>query len=657
MQQKPILILLFSTWAFANLPSDSLEEITVITGSKAEEQMEAAIENILVISRQQIEALGAQNAEEALRSLPGVSITHHPMAKVSIQGFDGDYVKILVDGVELAGDVGGAYPVNLISASDIEQIEVLKGAASALHGSDALGGVVNIITRKNKQKGYTGNASQTVYSNHRLAGQVGSAYLWDQWNFQVAAHYDHDDGRPSKWKTPFDQEVNIYPVAQMEQEGARSRIQWADHTQKMAIFGNWQQAHRLSSGASGMETRFEDDGWGVGAEFEKNIGQTALFTLQGSMKDFNHSTQQTNLAYNTDLPKTKAKFRDYESESKLGLELHEWHSLLVGIQGTWNTMDGDDFTSLRKTANVDIFVQDIIHIQGLDRWQVVPGVRLSNQLSLGEEPYDLTATPKLSIRFSPDSQSVYRLSYGMGYKRPSLQQKYWLFFHAAPSNFMLLGNPDLKPEQSHGLNASGDWALMKGLKISASAFGNYIFNLITTEIIDESEGTATDLSGNTRNYIHVRTYVNKEKALTAGGDLGLDYKQNGYECGVSYSYLIAKNKVNDHYENMTGKSQHSARAHVGKNWNTGTLLSVFATWNGPQLYSETEKTYTPDYLRIDLSAQQKWGSFLTLGLGIQNLLNNWNIQDGDYSENSVNQENHFGLYDGRIYYAQLKLDF
>jgi len=114
--------------------------------------MDEAVERLhrAIVSKEKITEMGAKNAAEVLQNIPGVTVTEHPMEGVSMQGFSGAYVKVLIDGVAVGGDVGGASPIALIPASDIDHIEIVKGASSALYGSDAMGGVINIITKKNR---------------------------------------------------------------------------------------------------------------------------------------------------------------------------------------------------------------------------------------------------------------------------------------------------------------------------------------------------------------------------------------------------------------------------------------------------------------------------------------------------------------------------
>lgn len=658
MSFKPlwILTLFTTTLALAQENLDTLPALQVSTASKTLENQETSTERILVIDQKTIEKTNASNVEDLLRNIPGVVIHHHPMAQVSMQGFSGDYVKVLIDGIEVAGEIGGAVPVNLIPVHHIEQIEIQKGTSSALYGSEAMGGVINIITKKALSKTFEADFEQKLFTTERYVSQGNFGFQKHNLFIRATGFYDHDNGKKATWTNPFDKEVNIYPVAQNTQKRASANLGWQKETSKIMLSGQWNASEKISSGSSGMENRFKDKGYSLHTEGETTVGQNSLLGAFISWKNFHHTTQQTNLSFGNKMPQTSADFHDLEAELKWNLELNEWNSFLGGINSSRNTMESSDFSGKKQNANLDLFLQDIIRIHGEDVLQIVPGLRLANQMPIDEDSYEITPTPKLSIRYAPTENQIYRFSYGMGYKKPSLKQKYWLFFHTAPANFMLLGNPDLEPEKSHGWNASGQWKILPGLSLTVSGYFNYIFNLITTEVTDENEGTAEDLEGNTRHYTHIRTYVNKNQAYTTGGDFSIAYNKRHYDLGASYSYLKAREKTEGQYIDLTDRPKHSVRLHLSREFpQAGTTLATQITWNSKALYDQEKKTYTPDYLMGDISVRQNLGTYVQISGGVQNFLNNYHFSEGNDSENSVNQETYYGLYDGRIYYLNLKI--
>ena len=139
-------------WGQSFEDSSSEEDVIVVTAGKIEQSVSNAVEKIQVVTSEDIKKSGAKTLTEAVKSVPGVSVkgaaAGNPVDSISMQGFDSDYVKILVDGIAVSGDIGGATAVFQVPVEDIERIEIIQGASSALYGSDAMGGVINIITKK-----------------------------------------------------------------------------------------------------------------------------------------------------------------------------------------------------------------------------------------------------------------------------------------------------------------------------------------------------------------------------------------------------------------------------------------------------------------------------------------------------------------------------
>jgi len=177
----------------------------VVTGAKVAEDVEEAVEKVEVITAEEIAQKGAKTAAEALEQIPGLVIYEHPQSTVMMQGFDGAYVKVLVNGLEVAGDIGGATELSLIPLSDVERIEIVRGASSALYGSDALGGVINIITKKPEASGKEGGefnfkTTQELGSNLRYYGDLAAGYQARRFALSGRGSFDYDNGKQKEIK-------------------------------------------------------------------------------------------------------------------------------------------------------------------------------------------------------------------------------------------------------------------------------------------------------------------------------------------------------------------------------------------------------------------------------------------------------------------------
>jgi len=120
----------------------------VVTASRTVQDIEDVTINIDVISEDEIQNSGSISLKDILLEQPGISLSPNEGNAIQIQGFESDYTLILIDGQPLVGRIRGALDISRINTSNIQQIEIVKGPSSALWGSDALAGVINIITKK-----------------------------------------------------------------------------------------------------------------------------------------------------------------------------------------------------------------------------------------------------------------------------------------------------------------------------------------------------------------------------------------------------------------------------------------------------------------------------------------------------------------------------
>ncbi|MDR1909316.1 MAG: TonB-dependent receptor plug domain-containing protein, partial [Spirochaetaceae bacterium] len=187
-------IVLLAALALCSLAAAQEGPVMVVTGAKVAEDIQDAVEAVEVISREEAAALGARTAADVLESIPGVVLFERAQSTVMMQGFDGAYVKVLVDGMEITGDEGGATPVSLLPVSDIERIEIVRGASSVLYGSDALGGVINIITKKPEGRGLSLRTRQEFSSNLRYYGEGFLGWDSPSVSLSLRGGFDWDGG-------------------------------------------------------------------------------------------------------------------------------------------------------------------------------------------------------------------------------------------------------------------------------------------------------------------------------------------------------------------------------------------------------------------------------------------------------------------------------
>jgi outer membrane receptor for ferrienterochelin and colicins len=370
-----------------------------------------------------------------------------------------------------------------------------------------------------------------------------------------------------------------------------------------------------------------------------------------SYRQLDYDADRSNYSYGTTSAYSYSLFRDLEGEARFSWEPLISHSLLFGVNAKREALESDSFDTEKSMLMISVFAQDTWNIGGADRFRIVPGVRFDYRPpNDSDEDHIFKVSPKLSFRYDPTEDLVLRLSYGMGFKTPSLKQNYWFFFHPAPYNFLLIGNPNLTPETSHGFNLSGDYSVTPEFSLSAGVFFNYIFDLIDDYITDENPGSAPNSSGEMQNFIYQRSYRNVGEAITAGGDVSLRYNGRRFKTALTYNYTLAKelSQDTDAWIDLASRVPHQVNATVS------FLIPVIETtaqaqtnWNAPQLVSYTDQTYTPDYLMVNLRiAKTFFGEKLEVYGGVQNVLNNIHFIK---STEQKTQEEYYGLRDGIIF--------
>ena len=156
MQKKILLSTITCFCLTSNLSAIELEEIKVTTATKTEKSIDGVAASIVVITRKDIEKTGASTLDTILEKIPSINAQYgrfpHPSSKskaaISLRGVGANGTLILIDGKRLSGETESPYEMSRISASMIERIEIVKGSMSTLYGSDSIGGVINIITKK-----------------------------------------------------------------------------------------------------------------------------------------------------------------------------------------------------------------------------------------------------------------------------------------------------------------------------------------------------------------------------------------------------------------------------------------------------------------------------------------------------------------------------
>ena len=646
----------FSTIAFAQ---NSDEDVIVVSAGKIEQSVGDAVESVQVVSAEEIRKSGAKTLTEAVKGLPGVTVkgasAANPVDSISMQGFDSDYVKVLVDGIAVSGDIGGSTAVFQIPVEDIDHIEVVQGASSALYGSDAMGGVINIITKK-AQNEYGGVkihgslSEEFSYSIERdlrnyTAASVSAA--GENLSGAVSGSFDFAPGVKKKtYDALAEDKIEYFETARKRLAFLRGTAAWQDDWGKIGAFGLFSDALQKSNfSATGFDkgTTMEYDTRRIegGVNGEWNYDSDLSFSGFSSVKNFRLKTEQDILAGTSSTEKDNdSSFIDWESEARTFWRMSDSNLILFGLNGNLQTISGDSFDGREKQFLASAFLQDTVSIFD-GRLQIVSGARADFSPKMNGSDAVFMATPKFSAKFAPAEKTVVRFSYGMGYKTPTLKQKYWEFHHSyAPGegNFVLYGNPDLKSEKSQSVNLSVEQNVANLFKIDASGYFNYVLDMIDSVVTDANTSPQT------------RTYENIDKAITYGGGVYISTKLDRFDGKIGYSYTGARQKEGEEWLDMALRVTHRIAADASYLIpEIETKANVSAEWNSRQRLAAGESEYTPDYLMLGAGISKEFdisGKSLEIYFRADNILNNLNFRDGTDGQD---QEEYFGLNAGTTF--------
>ncbi|CEM62461.1 TonB-dependent receptor [Treponema phagedenis] len=647
--------------------------VIVVTGNKVEQAAEEAVDKVTVVSEEKIAEMGAKNVAEVLQNLPGITVTEHPMEGVSMQGFSGAYVKVLIDGVAVGGDVGGASPIALIPSSDIDHIEIIKGASSALYGSDAMGGVINIITKKNRSS-WSLSTKQEIDIHKHYFGMAGFSYKNKLFGINGIGSFDNMPGMITREFDPLGRKIDTFIFPKTRMGFGRLSTDFYLPTGTMQLYGTYTNHDRYMNQAEDIANRFTSEKGEAGFKGAFDFGESAQMNVFSSYKYFKHFFDEIYTAYTDDNIKRRySTFHEVETEVNANYDFSIAHSLLAGMNIKWAMMQGIDFPKPKHSALFGIFTQYVWNMKGEDVLRIVPGLRfdLAPPMLKGDRTL-WQLTPKLSIRYDPLDVLTMRFSYGMGFKVPTLKQKYWLFFHPAPVNFVLLGNPLLKPEYSQGFNASLEYRPVEGLRFGASGYFNYVNNLIFAVETDKREGYFPDSNGNLHAVTGLREYLNIDRVMTVGGDFSIQYNWKWIETGVTYTIAGMYNYDTDNKRyyrgayfvphqikfNLTGIIPKSlTRITLGLHWDSPQNIRDGFDIRAADKIKLTDEKYitSPDKLLVNLHISQKlWQDRIELYAGIKNMLNNISFAKGS---DGRSMKDFYGLKEGIIGYFGIGIKY
>ena len=564
-------------------------ETTIVTAARREQKLKDAVVSTEVIGRREIEASGATDVAAALAGQTGIQLDGGVPsgAGVLLQGLGSRRVLVLVDGQPLVGRVNGTLDLSRLPTGMVERIEIVKGPQSALYGSEAMGGVINLITRRPARRGLEAELDLTGGSHRRRDASLAA----------LGRFADVDVGFDAGHR-----EVGLVPGRDGD-AGTIAR-RW-----DVAPRGAWRVGKRTILDASSMAVlerqryrlgqlynHADNTQLGARAGYSRRLGMSGSrvgATLYHSR--FEHRFRRST----TPEPVSGTGERDVQTLSKLDLGgsariVGAW--IDGGVEMRHEAIEAERVQGgHRRSSSLEPFVQGTWII---GRASIVPGVRAS----WSTQWRGSAVTPRLAALWRPIAPLGLRASVSGGYRAPDFKELYLEFVNAA-AGYAVRGNPDLTPERSINVSAGAEWRTDR-FEARVSGFHNRFTDFIETVEVGPGE----------------YSYRNIEAGRTAGIDVDGAIAGGWWRIEPGYAWLRARDEAG---RPLLGRPSHSARVSAAVSAASGPRLSVavIATGAAPIARDSGGAARWRDrYVRLDTRIAQEVRSRFELVVAAENLL-------------------------------------
>lgn len=624
----------------------------VVTGTGTINKLKNSPVAIDVISQRELQNTNIPTFENAMIALnPSMSFTPNAMGSyMQLNGLSNRYILVLVDGKKLGGDVGGNVDLNRIDMGNIKRIEVLKGAASSLYGSDAIAGVINIIT--NKPKDLVNLSTETRFSEYGQFTQNANLYL-NVGGFSSSTSFQRnqaDGWQLNKKEIINDKEVDTDKQAMLRfySDVFSQRFGYkATKELSMYVEGSlFDKKFKRPVSAYGFDMKYVDYSFGAGAKYLlKNNGLISLDWNTDRFEYFKAYLKETKDKNGVTFMPGDEEFVRRQKYNNINLKgtfnAGKFNKVTVGSEYKVDNLyaPADSIGGSRNVYTLAFYAQDEINLFG--KLNIVPGVRY-----IYNETFKNRVTPKVSAMYTLHDFN-FRVSYATGFKTPDLKQLFMKTEVTSKGKTTLsVGNKDLKPESSNYYSVNAEY-IKDFLSLAVTGYINNLKNKIDTY---EIELTPEEIA---EGYNKKSSYHNIGRSRIQGVDFTFNsYLGYNLTLGGGYSYVNAKDLD-------TGKRLQRISRHTGNvnlNWfkDFGLFKSNFNI-NG-RLQS---RRYYDD--GDDARAYQLWnfatrhtfksinGLVFEPGFGIENIF--------DFVDDKPFNRNYATLSPGRTFYASLKIKF
>lgn len=509
--------------------NNTILDDVVVTGTRSPKPLKEVPVLTRVVSSVDIERINPMDMQTLLEyEVPGLQFgrSHGSnLPNITFQGMEGPYVLFLLNGERMAGEgSSGNVDFSRFNIDDIERVEVVRGAMSTLYGSSAMGGVINIIT-KSANRPFVANISGRLDD---MGGQKESISLGGNINkFSTLTTATYRSEEPYQ---VYDTDDNVASMTGYKIMDISQRFGYAlTEKIKINLDGSYYQNKQVELVESKVQDVFSNISINPRLKWmlskNSNLNVSYLYDKYIKEERYQSSSVPNNRIYDDNKSTLRADYVGVFAEK---------HTITAGVE-----MEYEDLLHYRlqdssnvSTQNYVLFAQEDWRVS--DKFSIVGGIRADIHSDYGVCP-----SPKLSMMYRAGNWS-FRGGYAMGFRFPSLLERYEEYDMGGLGIFIIYGNPDLKVEKSHQGSFSTEFN-KGGFNVSASAYYNRFYDKISMMTLND--GTS-DMA-----------YFNSDNGTTAGVDVTL---QRRFDFGLtlkgSYSFV-------NNYEYLDGYNVSSVRPH------------------------------------------------------------------------------------------------
>lgn len=620
-----------------------LEEV-IVTGQSAPVTVNETMQDASVISKEKMQLMAAAVLESIMQYESSSAISRDPVlgSNLSLRGLSGNNIKYLIDGVSVTGRMNGFVDLSQLSIENARQVEIINGPMAVNYGSDAHGGVINIITtgKKASMASFSGLAETTG----RYNTSATAAYASGHSNLSIYANREFFEGwnemPESRWK------------------------QWKPKTQYHAgVNVSHRFSHlNLSASSDFMDEKISNKGepvitpyyayalddYYVTRRWMNCISSDLMIQADTRLKSvlsyslFNRNKNR----YRKDLVTLLESLTDQEGQDTSMLNALHFRtdysfktagkkiSILTGTEANLETADGKRTGGKRSEYHTAVYGTAEYQIR--EKIRIMPGIRMNY---FSNETYRLI--PALSIRYDATGKLFFRGNYSMGFRQPSLKEKFMDFQDV---NHYIIGNEWLKPESSQNFTLSVHAENQSG-KFLLSAVTRFYFTFITDMI--------TLAQINTNNLIY--SYINIGNYRTQGASLSWNAKCRMLTISSGFSMSGVKDNVNDKILYSPGANGSVMFTHE----KTGINAGMFIRWSGRSyLYTTSDAGVSSlkqgAFTLAETSVSKSFfRNRMTLQTGIKNLLDIKRVETT--GTGGIHSGDNLPAGTGRSYYVKLAL--